>query len=419
LSDVRRVRIHLCGRLTIEIDGTHVQGSLGGRQGQLLFTYLVLHRFRDVPRAEIAEALWPNGRPDRVVTTSLSRLRSALGTLIEGRAEIRLRLPADAWVDIEAADEALYRAEGALAADNWARAYSAAHVALYIAERGFLAGCELQWAVDVRRRVEDIHVRALECAAASSLAAGASELPVAEKNARQATELAPFRESAHSLLMQVLAARGNEAEALRVYEQLRERLQSQLGAVPGRAVEAVHERLRGALEPTFSGGAATRTFMFTDVVGSTNLLEVIGDDAWHHLLAWHDQALRSLFAEHEGEEVDHTGDGFFVAFPDAGSAVRCAIAIQRRLQEHRREHGFAPHVRIGLHTGKAVRTKDNYTGKGVHEAARISAIGRAGEVVASRRTVEGAAGSVRISEPHAVELKGITDPVEIVTIDWT
>ena len=91
--------------------------------------------------------------------------------------------------------------------------------------------------------------------------------------------------------------------------------------------------------------------MFTDIVGSTALVEAIGDEAWHDLLRWHDEALRRCFASNDGEEVDHTGDGFFVAFPDARTALACAIAIQRTLADHRRAHGFAPQVRIGVHGG--------------------------------------------------------------------
>jgi SARP family transcriptional regulator, regulator of embCAB operon len=413
------MRIHLCGKLRVEIDGANVEGVLGGRQGQLLFAYLVLNRFRELPRSEVISALRPNGASERVLTTYLSKIRRAVGGCVEGRSEIRLALPPSAWVDVEAAEEKLLQAEGALAAGDWAKAFSSAHVALYIAERDFFPGCDLAWAVEARHHMRDILIRALESEAASALGAGAIELPEGEKNARRAVALAPFRESAHRVLMEVLEARGNEAEALRVYGQLRERLQSELGTAPGRAVEEVRERLVKEADPSFSGGATTRTFMFTDVVASTNLLEVIGDDAWQHLRAWHDQALGSLFAEHDGEEVDHTGDGFFVAFPDGGSAVRCAIAIQRRLSEHRREHGFAPHVRIGLHTAAAVRAAGSYTGRGVHEAARIGALGGAGDIVASVATVEGAGGSVSITPSRTVELKGIAAPVEVVTIDWS
>jgi class 3 adenylate cyclase len=413
------VRIQLCGRLRVEVDGAHIEALLGGRQGRLLFAYLVLNRFRDLPRPDVAAALWPNGPGERALSPYLSKIRRALGGCLEGRSEIRLALPPSAWVDIEAAEEKLLQAESALAVGDWAKAYGASHVALYIAERDFFPGCDLPWALETRVRMQEILVRALECEAASALGAGEAELPEAEKNARRAVELRPLRESASRVLMEVLEARGNEADALGVYARLRERLQSELGTTPGRAVEAVHARLRSDAEPSFVGGAATRTFMFTDVVGSTNLLELIGDEAWHDLRAWHDQALRALFAQHDGEEVDHTGDGFFVAFPDAESAVRCAIAIQRGLREHRRQHGFAPQVRIGLHTAAAVRTGRNYTGKGVHEAARIGALGAAGEIVASRQTVDGAAGSVSLSETRAVELKGIAEPVEVVTVGWS
>ena len=122
-----------------------------------------------------------------------------------------------------------------------------------------------------------------------------------------------------------------------------------------------------------------KTFLFSDIVKSTNLLDAIGDDAWGDLLKWHDDKLRKLFAEHGGEEVAHTGDGFFVAFSNADEAVACAIDIQRSLTEHRRAHGFAPQVRVGLHATEAAEVKGNYHGKGVHEAARIGAIADGGE----------------------------------------
>ena len=414
------MRIHLCGRLRVEVAGEHVEGMLGGRQGQVLLAYLVLNRFREVPRSEATSALWPSesSSSSRALTAYLSKIRRALGGCVEGRSEVRLVLPSDAWVDVEAAEEALYRAEGALASGDWGRAYSATHVALYIAERGFLTGCDLAWAIDARSRIDDIYVRALECSAAASLAAGAAELPVAEKNARSAVELAPFRESAHRVLMEVLAARGNRAEALRVYDGLRTRLADEVGTAPGPALESLARRLHRDREPVFVGGPQMRTFVFTDIERSTDLVGLIGDEAWNDLRAWHDRALRALFEEHDGEEINHAGDGFFVAFRDAARALRCAIAIQRRLHEHRREHGFAPLVRIGVHAAESVRAADSYVGKGVHEAARIGATAAGGEIVASRHTVAGAEEGTALSAPRIVELKGIAAPVEVVTVGW-
>ena len=102
--------------------------------------------------------------------------------------------------------------------------------------------------------------------------------------------------------------------------------------------------------------------MFTDIVTSTDLVGLIGDDAWGELLRWHDRELRSAFANHRGEEVNHTGDGFFVAFERAIDGLECAVDIQRRLARHRHEHGFAPTVRIGLHTAEASRERRRLPG---------------------------------------------------------
>ena len=160
-----------------------------------------------------------------------------------------------------------------------------------------------------------------------------------------------------------------------------------------------------------------KTFMVTDIVKSTNLAEAIGDDAWTNLLRWHDEILRGLFAAFQGEEISSTGDGFLAGFDSPEAAVACAVAIQRRLAEHRRDHGFAPEVRIGLHASEAARVGAEYQGVGVHEAARIGALGGAGQIVASRVTV--AAGAAHgVSNPRSVTLKGISEPVEIVDVDW-
>lgn len=159
-----------------------------------------------------------------------------------------------------------------------------------------------------------------------------------------------------------------------------------------------------------------KTFMFTDIVGSTNLVEALGDEAWETLLRWHDQTLRGLFRAHEGEEVVATGDGFFVGFDSPETALACAVAIQRGLAAHRGQHGFAPQVRIGLHASDAMQVGKDFRGKGVHEAARIAGLAAAGEIVASEGTVAGTPFSA--SEPRTVTLKGLAEPVAVVSIAW-
>jgi len=163
----------------------------------------------------------------------------------------------------------------------------------------------------------------------------------------------------------------------------------------------------------------TRTFMFTDIVGSTDLVGTIGDEAWSEILRWHDRELRSAIAAHGGVEVDHTGDGFFAAFERPGGAVDAAVDIQRRLARHRREHGFAPFVRIGLHTSEATRAGRNYHGAGVHVAARVGAAAGKDEILVSKAVLD-AAGAVRfaLSEPRSAELKGVKDPVEVRSVEW-
>lgn len=158
-----------------------------------------------------------------------------------------------------------------------------------------------------------------------------------------------------------------------------------------------------------------KTFMFTDIVKSTNLVEAIGDEAWESLLHWHDETLRGLFVAHRGEEVVSTGDGFFVGFDTTEGALGCAVAIQRTLAEHRRAHGFAPQVRIGVHASPATQVENNFRGRGVHEAARIAALAEGGEILASRETAGDYPGA---SGARTVTLKGISDPVEVVAVDW-
>ena len=171
-------------------------------------------------------------------------------------------------------------------------------------------------------------------------------------------------------------------------------------------------QLRGKTEPA---RRVMKTFMFTDVVGSTNLVEVLGDEAWDTLLRWHDTTLREVFTGHEGKEISTTGDGFFVSFDSPEQAIAAAIAIQRRLQEHRQRNGFAPQVRIGLHATDANRVGANYRGKGIHEASRIAGVAKGGEIVASVGTV---GETFSASAPRSETLKGLSEPIEVVTVDW-
>jgi class 3 adenylate cyclase len=190
---------------------------------------------------------------------------------------------------------------------------------------------------------------------------------------------------------------------------------------------------RGELKPALAGdqtprarnddGPPTervqRAFMFTDIVDSTPLVSALGDEAWIRLLQWHDRTLRELFGSHGGQEVHHNGDGFFVAFEQAEAAVRCAEEIQRRLEHHRRENGFAPQVRIGVHLDAANHLAGDYLGQGVHLAARIGAQAQGGEVLVSRATLKGVASHLNLGRPRTTQLRGFNNSIELVPVIWT
>ncbi len=182
-------------------------------------------------------------------------------------------------------------------------------------------------------------------------------------------------------------------------------------------VETSERELRDA-EDRRSGPLTTRkTFMFTDIVGSTNLAEALGDQAWERLLRWHDDMLRSQVAAGGGEIVKSTGDGFFAAFDSARSGVQCAISIQRALREQGAAAGFAPSVRIGLHTAEANRRGADYSGTAVHIAARVGALAQGGEILVTAETLS-EAGDVAASEARPEPVKGVTAPVSLVAITW-
>ncbi|MGA7987068.1 MAG: BTAD domain-containing putative transcriptional regulator [Candidatus Dormiibacterota bacterium] len=252
MTDQPLTRIQICGRLAVEIAGTSVTELIPRRQGRVLFTYLVVNRHRHSSREELVDALWPGSIPpdaEGALSTVLSRLRRAVGPdALEGRGEVRLRLPPDTWIDYEAADEAMHRAESAIAQQLWARAWGPSLVALFAARRGFLRGEDAPWIEPFRRRLENIHCSALECYTAAALGLGGSELPVGERTARELITLAPYRESGYHLLMEILAARGNIAEALRVYEELRVLLREELGATPSPPLQALQVHLLKAAQ---------------------------------------------------------------------------------------------------------------------------------------------------------------------------
>ncbi|HEY8112005.1 MAG TPA: BTAD domain-containing putative transcriptional regulator [Actinomycetes bacterium] len=247
MSRWAKARIQMCGRFAADIDGSRIEDRLPGRRGRVLFAYLVLNRGRALPRDELLMAGWGEDAPAEArnaLNVLLSKLRHGLGAnRLQGRAEVELLLPPTTFVDAEAALEGAHRAESAIAEGRWAQAWGPAGIAYHVATRPFLSGLEARWIDQWRRRLEDVRLRGLECFAVASLGLGGPALAQAEERARMLTELAPYHETGHRILMEALERRGNVAEALRAYERLRVLLREELGIAPSPTVQAVHRRL--------------------------------------------------------------------------------------------------------------------------------------------------------------------------------
>jgi DNA-binding SARP family transcriptional activator len=249
MGEARATRIQLCGRLVVELEGRRVEDALPGAKGRLLFAYLVLNRDRRMSRDELLAAVYgEDASPDRHPSLSVlfSKLRSVIGhEVLSGRSEIELALPRDAFVDVEAAREALHRAESHVAAREWAESWGPAGVAYHVARRPLFQGEDRPWLEEWRRRLEDVQLRGLECFAEARLGLGGPALSQAEHCARRLIELAPYRETGHRILMEALERRGNVAEALLAYDRLRVLLGDELGVAPSPTVQSVHRRLLG------------------------------------------------------------------------------------------------------------------------------------------------------------------------------
>jgi len=179
------------------------------------------------------------------------------------------------------------------------------------------------------------------------------------------------------------------------------------------------DRLSEAPVDAFAGGRREKlaAMMFTDIVGSTDLVGVIGDESWADLIAWHDRTIRVVIDEYSGTEIDHAGDGFFVSFDTPEDALGCATQIQRVLRRHRKEAGFSPHVRIGIHLGPVLQSQEGLLGRQVHVAARVASAGEGDEILVSLETMERVSG-FDFERHREITVKGISEPLMVGSLAW-
>jgi class 3 adenylate cyclase len=172
-------------------------------------------------------------------------------------------------------------------------------------------------------------------------------------------------------------------------------------ADPDQIVDEMEEFLTGVRRPPVTDRVLA-TILFTDIVGSTNRLATIGDDAWAELVARHDDAVRAELARFGGTEADTTGDGFLALFDGPARAIRAGLAIGAAVRR------LGLETRAGVHTGEVERRAGGVRGIAVHLAARILGLAAAGEVLVSQTTRDLVEGSgIELADRGEHELKGI------------
>jgi class 3 adenylate cyclase len=168
-------------------------------------------------------------------------------------------------------------------------------------------------------------------------------------------------------------------------------------------VEEIRDFLTGAREPE-QPEQILATVLFTDIVGSTERAQELGDSGWRNLLELHHRAVRAELTRHRGRELDTAGDGFLASFDGPARAIRCATAIVDALD------GIGLPVRTGLHTGECEVVGDKLAGVAVHTGARVAAEAGPGDVLVSQTVRDLVAGSgIEFEDRGLHSLKGLPE----------
>ena len=200
----------------------------------------------------------------------------------------------------------------------------------------------------------------------------------------------------------------------------RRRLRHHVAAVHKAKVRAADRAAERAAQPPPRppSGKQLVTAMFTDLVGSTELAEQLGDAAWHSMLADHRALVRQSVAHHEGHEVGTQGDGFLVRFTSPDDAVACATEIQRAMAAQRTAGAFMPELRIGVHAGEAMAEDNDLVGRVINLASRVTSAAGASEVLVTEPVADHLSPGVALTDRGLVALKGIAQPRHLLAVDW-
>jgi class 3 adenylate cyclase len=161
------------------------------------------------------------------------------------------------------------------------------------------------------------------------------------------------------------------------------------------------------------------TILFTDVEGSTALINRLGDAKARDILREHERIVRKALATHDGSELKTMGDGFMASFASASRALECAIALQRAFAKHNDSADEPIMVRIGLNAGEPISEDDDLFGTAVNEAARITSTAAGGEILAANVVRELTKGkNFLFADRGETSLRGFEDPVRLFEVRW-
>jgi class 3 adenylate cyclase len=182
------------------------------------------------------------------------------------------------------------------------------------------------------------------------------------------------------------------------------------------AVDAQFPDLRAQTSPE-----GMVTIVFTDIEASTEMLEDLGEQRWLETMRRHNRMVRDCASEHDGDVVKSSGDGFMITFGSARAALGFAVELQRVLARHNVAHpGEQLLVRIGIHTGNIFPTEEDFLGRAVVLAARITGRASGGEILVSAafREYTKRIGGRRYSDPAELTLKGLLGVERVYSLHW-
>jgi DNA-binding SARP family transcriptional activator/class 3 adenylate cyclase len=442
------LEFHVLGPLEAVHDGESV--SVGGSRERAVLARLLLSANQVVSLEALADDLWHGAPPEgaaEALWVYVSRLRKALRA--HGGDEALVTRPPGYVLRVEPGDvdsarfEALVaRARQLAAADDHGAAAATLRKALALWRGPALADvADVPFAQAEAARLEEARLGAFEERIEADLACGRHGELIGELSGL--TRDHPLRERLWAQRMLALYRAGRQAEALRAYQDLRRHLGEELGIEPSEALRHLETAIlrhepeldwrpggvqggpapvppvaEAAEESVPAGGVVS--FLFTDLVGSTELLTRLGDEAADELRRRHFALLRQALSAHGGTEVKSLGDGFMAAFGSPLAALRCAVAIQRAMDEHAREPGPPLAVRVGLHAGEPIEDGDDYFGTPVVVAQRLCARARGNQILASA-LIQGLVGNradCSFKELGGLALKGLAQPVATCEVIW-